>query len=344
MDAYGCRRRRVKRALRRISRKTNAIIIWRAGTRVLVTWCPATSHRETPSKCAMKDAASGRTGKVCTWTSRMPFSASAWKRFAINTEIYSIFMSGSRERTRTPCRCGSIPLLITRWVDYHLMSTIPGLFAGGEANLSDHGANRLGASALMQGLADGYFVLPCTVPDYIASTPPEPVDVSHPAFAESMAEVKNRFKTLVAVKGKRSPDSFHRELGRIMWDNCGIARSDADLRKALARIPELREEFWHNLRIVGGDDEMNQALEKANRVADFLELAELMCIDALQRTESCGGHFRVESQTEEGEAKRDDANFSYTAAWEWKGPGKAPALHKEPLTFEYVPLSQRSYK
>ncbi len=230
------------------------------------------------------------------------------------------------------------------WVDYHLMSTIPGLFAGGEANLSDHGANRLGASALMQGLADGYFVLPCTVPDYIASTPPEPVDVSHPAFAESMAEVKNRFKTLVAVKGKRSPDSFHRELGRIMWDNCGMARSDADLRKALARIPELREEFWHNLRIVGGDDEMNQALEKANRVSDFLELAELMCIDALQRTESCGGHFRVESQTEEGEAKRDDANFSYTAAWEWKGPGKAPALHKEPLTFEYVPLSQRSYK
>jgi succinate dehydrogenase flavoprotein subunit len=230
------------------------------------------------------------------------------------------------------------------WVDYHLMSTIPGLFVGGEANFSDHGANRLGASALMQGLADGYFILPCTVPDYIASTPPDPVDVSDPAFAESKAAVQNRFKTLVAVNGKRSPDSFHRELGRIMWDNCGMARSDADLRKALARIPELREEFWHNLRIVGGDDELNQVLEKANRVSDFLELAELMCIDALQRTESCGGHFRVESQTKEGEAKRDDTHFSYTAAWEWKGPGKAPALHKEPLTFEYVPLSQRSYK
>jgi succinate dehydrogenase / fumarate reductase, flavoprotein subunit len=230
------------------------------------------------------------------------------------------------------------------WVDYHLMSTIPGLFVGGEANFSDHGANRLGASALMQGLADGYFILPCTVPDYLASTALDPVEVSHPAFTASKAEVKNRLEALVAVKGKRSPDSFHRELGKIMWDNCGMARSDAGLRKAIARIPELREEFWHNLRIVGGDDELNQALEKANRVSDFLEIAELMCTDALYRTESCGGHFRVESQTPEGEAKRDDANFSYTSAWEWKGSGQAPALHKEPLTFEYVPLSQRSYK
>ena len=230
------------------------------------------------------------------------------------------------------------------WVDYHLMSTIPGLFVGGEANFSDHGANRLGASALMQGLADGYFVLPCTVPDYIASTALDPVDVSHPAFAESKAEAKNRFKALLAVKGKRSPDSFHRELGKIMWDNCGMARSDAGLRKALSRIPELREEFRHNLKIIGADEELNQALEKANRVSDFLEIAELMCLDALDRRESCGGHFRVESQTDEGEAKRDDANFSYTAAWKWKGPGKAPALYKEPLTFEYVPLSQRSYK
>ena len=230
------------------------------------------------------------------------------------------------------------------WVDYHLMSTIPGLFAGGEANFSDHGANRLGASALMQGLADGYFVLPCTVPNYIASNALDPVDVSHPAFAASKADVEDRLKALTAVQGKRSPDFFHRELGRIMWDNCGMARSDAGLRKALARIPELREEFWHNLRVIGGDDELNQTLEKANRVSDFLEIAELMCTDALDRAESCGGHFRVESQTDEGEAKRDDAHFSYTAAWEWKGRGKAPALHKEPLTFEYVPLSQRSYK
>src|SRR5437870_1922666 len=230
------------------------------------------------------------------------------------------------------------------WVDYHLMSTIPGLFVGGEANFSDHGANRLGASALMQGLADGYFVLPYTVPDYIASNSLEAVDVSHPEFTSAEAEVKDRIKKLVGINGKRSPDSIHKELGRIMWDDCGMSRSDAGLKKALARTPELRDEFWHNLRIVSGDDELNQALEKANRISDFLELAELMCLDALDRTESCGGHFRVESQTAEGEAKRDDANFSYTAAWEWKGPSQAPALHKEPLTFKYIPLSQRSYK
>jgi succinate dehydrogenase / fumarate reductase flavoprotein subunit len=230
------------------------------------------------------------------------------------------------------------------WVDYHLMSTILGLYVGGEANFSDHGANRLGASALMQALADGYFILPCTVPDYIASAKLDPVDISHPAFKESKSEVTNRFKQLVSIQGKRSPDSFHRELGKIMWDNCGMARSDAGLRKALGQIPQLREEFWHNVKIVGGENELNQSLEKANRVSDFLELAELICIDALHRTESCGGHFRIESQTDEGEAKRDDANFSYTAAREWKGPGKAPSLHKEPLTFDYAPLSERSYK
>lgn len=230
------------------------------------------------------------------------------------------------------------------WVDYHLMSTIPGLFVSGEANFSEHGANRLGASALMQGLADGYFILPGTVPDYLASTALNPVDVAHPAFAESKAEVKNRINALINAKGKRSPDSFQRELGTLMWNDCGLARSDAGLRKAFARIPELREEFWHNVRIIGGNDELNQGLEKANRVSDFLELAELMCIDALNRTESCGCHFRVESQTADGEAKRDDAHFCYVASWGWKGLGKAPVLHKEPLTFEYVPLSQRSYK
>jgi len=158
------------------------------------------------------------------------------------------------------------------------------------------------------------------------------------------AEVRDRLKKLVSINGKRTPDSVHKELGRIMWDECGMARSDAGLKKALARIPELRDEFWHNLRLVGGQDELNQALEKANRISDFLELAELMCLDALNRTESCGGHFRVESQTSEGEAKRDDTNFAYTAAWEWRGSGQAPALHKEPLKFEHVPLSQRSYK
>ena len=230
------------------------------------------------------------------------------------------------------------------WVDYHLMTTITGLFAGGEANFSDHGANRLGASALMQGLADGYFVLPYTVPDYIASNPLEAVSVSHPAFAAAEADVKDRFHALLSAKGKRSPDSFHKELGRIVWDECGMARSDAGLRKALEEIPRLREEFWHDLRVVGGMEELNQALEKANRVSDFLELAELMCRDALDRAESCGGHFRVESQTPDGEAKRDDANFSYVAAWEWTGRSETPPLHKEPLAFEHVPLSQRSYK
>jgi len=230
------------------------------------------------------------------------------------------------------------------WVDYHLMSTIPGLFAAGEANFSDHGANRLGASALMQGLADGYFILSATVPDYIASTKLDPVSISESAFQAAKVEVNDRINKLLAINGKRSPDSFHKELGKIVWDDCGMARSEAGLRKALARIPELREEFWRNLRVVGTGGELNQSLEKANRISDFLELAELMCIDALDRKESCGGHFRVESQTADGEAKRDDASFAYTAAWEWKGAGEAPALHKEPLTFEYVPLSQRSYK
>jgi succinate dehydrogenase / fumarate reductase, flavoprotein subunit len=196
----------------------------------------------------------------------------------------------------------------------------------------------------MQGLADGYFIIPSTVPDYIASTKLDPVDSSHPAFAASQAEVEDRINKLLAIGGKRSPDSFHKDLGKLVWNDCGMARSDAGLSNALARIPELREEFWNNLRIVGTGEELNQTLEKANRVSDFLELAELMCVDALNRTESCGCHFRVESQTADGEAKRDDANFAYSAAWEWKSPGQGPALHKEPLTFEYVPLSQRNYR
>jgi succinate dehydrogenase / fumarate reductase flavoprotein subunit len=230
------------------------------------------------------------------------------------------------------------------WVDYRLMSTIPGLFAGGEANFSDQGANRLGASALMQGLSDGYFVLPATVPDYIATTVQEKVDASHPAFREAEESVRQRTKRLLRSDGRLTVDHFHRELGRIMWDNCGMARSDTGLRQALSQIPELREEFHQNVRVLGTGEQLNQSLEKAGRVSDFLELAELMCTDALHRTESCGGHFRLESQTAEGEAKRDDANFSYVAAWEWKGLGQAPALHKEPLAFEHVHLAQRSYK
>ena len=230
------------------------------------------------------------------------------------------------------------------WVDYDLMTTIPGLFAGGEANFSDHGANRLGASALMQGLADGYFVLPATIPNYIASTKLERVDTAHPAFVQAKAEVEERTHKLVSMGGKRTPDSIHKELGRLMWDECGMARSAPGLGRALERIPQLKEEFWSNLILSGGAAELNQSLEKAARIADFLELAELMCTDALQRSESCGAHFREESQTPDGEALRNDAEFSYVSSWEWKGPGQPPALHKEPLAFEHVHLAQRSYK
>src|SRR5881296_2197273 len=230
------------------------------------------------------------------------------------------------------------------WVDYHLMSTITGLFAGGEANFSDQGANRLGASALMQGLSDGYWVLPATVPDYLAKADLPAVDASHRAFREAEEETRQRTHALLQANGQRTVDSFHRELGRLMWDNCGMARSDDTLRRALAKIPELRDEFRKNVRVLGAEEELNQSLEKAGRVADFLELAELMCTDARHRTESCGGHFRVESETAEGEAKRDDATFCYVAAWEYTGPGQAPALHREPLAFEHVHLAQRSYK
>ncbi len=230
------------------------------------------------------------------------------------------------------------------WVDYQLMTTIPGLFAGGEANFSDQGANRLGASALMQGLADGYFILPATVPNYLASNKFEPVKASHPAFRAVEEDVRRRTDALLSTRGRRTVDSFHRELGRMMWDECGMARSESGLRKALARIPELREEFRTDVRVPGDEGGLNQSLEKAGRVADFLELAELMCTDALHRAESCGGHFRVESQTPDGEALRNDDEFSYVAAWEWTGPDRAPALHKEPLTFEYVHPTQRSYK
>jgi succinate dehydrogenase flavoprotein subunit len=230
------------------------------------------------------------------------------------------------------------------WVDYQLMSTVPGLFVSGEANFSDHGANRLGASALMQGLADGYFILPYTLPNYIASSSLEKVDTSHPAFEAAKEDVNNRISKLVNIRGKRTVDSIHKELGKMMWENCGMARNEAGLRSNLSRIPALREEFWNNVNIIGTGEELNQSLEKAGRVADFLELAELMCLDALQRAESCGGHFREESQTPDGEAKRDDEHFSYVSAWEWKGEGGQWELHQEPLAFEYVHLTQRSYK
>ncbi|MEJ3657604.1 fumarate reductase/succinate dehydrogenase flavoprotein subunit [Actinomycetes bacterium KLBMP 9759] len=230
------------------------------------------------------------------------------------------------------------------WVDYDLQSTIPGLFVVGEANFSDHGANRLGASALMQGLADGYFVLPNTIGDYLAGSRLAPVASDSPAVVAAEAEVAQRVETLLSIDGSRTVDSFHRELGHLMWDHCGMERTDAGLRKALDRIPELRREFWSSVKVPGSAATLNQSLEKAGRVADFLELAELMCLDALHRTESCGGHFRAESQTEDGEAARDDAHFSYVAAWGYAGEGNAPVLHKEDLQFTYVHPSQRSYK
>jgi succinate dehydrogenase / fumarate reductase flavoprotein subunit len=230
------------------------------------------------------------------------------------------------------------------WVDYNLQSTITGLFVGGEANFSDHGANRLGASALMQGLADGYFVLPATIPDYLANARPAHVDVTHAAFQEAKQTVAERIQRLLSINGERTVDSIYRELGTLMWNNAGMARSNASLCDALERVPKLREEFWNNVRVAGANEEINQSLERAGRVADFLELAELLCIDALQRTESCGAHFRVESQTDEGEAMRDDEHFSFVAAWHYGGEGKRPLLRKEPLDFENVHLSVRSYK
>ncbi|MFD6662902.1 fumarate reductase/succinate dehydrogenase flavoprotein subunit [Micromonospora chalcea] len=229
------------------------------------------------------------------------------------------------------------------WVDYDLQSSIPGLFVIGEANFSDHGANRLGASALMQGLADGYFVLPNTLANYLASGALEKVDASHPEAVAARTDVEDRIKRLLAINGDRTVDSFHRELGQIMWEHCGMERSEAGLRKAIDEIRALREQFWQRVRVPGDGEGLNQSLEKAGRVADFFELAELMCIDALHREESCGGHFRAEHQTSDGEAQRDDDRFAYVAAWEYTGTGE-PVLHKEDLTFEYVHPTQRSYK
>ena len=230
------------------------------------------------------------------------------------------------------------------WVDYDLRTTVPGLFAIGEANFSDHGANRLGASALMQGLADGYFVLPATLNDYLAEHPgADRLDPQHPAVTAAVDETRQRLHRLVTVDGDRTADSFHREIGELMWEFCGMARTEEGLRKALDRIPQIREEFWRRIKVPGVEAGFNQSLERANRVVDYLELAELMCLDALHRAESCGGHFREESQTPDGEAARRDEEFSYAAAWEFTGTGRPPVLHKEDLVFEYVHPTQRSY-
>ncbi|HEY6987045.1 MAG TPA: fumarate reductase/succinate dehydrogenase flavoprotein subunit [Bryobacteraceae bacterium] len=230
------------------------------------------------------------------------------------------------------------------WVDYHLMSTIPGLFVVGEANFSDHGANRLGASALMQGLSDGYFIVPYTVGDYLANNKVASVSESHPEIRNAVACAQQTIQKLLAIKGKRTVDSYHRELGKIVWDYCGMSRTAAGLNTAIEQVRALRDEYWENVNVPGSAADLNQSLEKAWRVADFFELAELMCIDARERNESCGGHFREEYQTAEGEAQRDDDNFSYVAAWGYRGYGNYPELSKEPLEFEYVHPSQRSYK
>jgi succinate dehydrogenase / fumarate reductase flavoprotein subunit len=230
------------------------------------------------------------------------------------------------------------------WVDYELMTTIPGLFALGEANFSDHGANRLGASALMQGLSDGYFIAPYTVGNYLASNKLDKVDTSHPEFKAAEAQVSATIKKLLSIKGKRTVVSFHKELGKIIWDYCGMSRNEAGLKYAIEKVRGLREEFWNNVLVGGGEEELNTSIEAAGRVADFLELGELMCIDALQRNESCGAHFREEYQTPDGEAQRNDEEYSYSSAWEFNGLDKEPVLNKEPLEFHYVHPSQRSYK
>ncbi|WP_339865866.1 fumarate reductase/succinate dehydrogenase flavoprotein subunit [uncultured Algoriphagus sp.] len=230
------------------------------------------------------------------------------------------------------------------WVDYNLSTTVPGLYSLGEANFSDHGANRLGASALMQGLADGYFVIPYTIGDYLAQIGPAPVDTNHPEFAKAEKGVKDAIQKLLSINGTKTVDHFHKALGHIMWEYCGMARNAEGLTKAKGMIQELRKEFWKDVKVLGANEELNQTLEKASRVADFLELGELMVDDALNRSESCGGHFRLESQTPEGEALRDDENFAYAAAWEFMAENSPETLHKEPLVFENVKLTQRSYK
>ena len=230
------------------------------------------------------------------------------------------------------------------WVDYNLMSNLPGLYVLGEANFSDHGANRLGASALMQGLSDGYFVLPYTIGDHLATSNLPKISDDHPACVQAKKDAEDRISKLLAVQGKRTVDSFHRELGLLMWDKCGMARNKAGLQDAISGIRDLRAQYWKDVRVLGSGDTLNQSLEKAGRVADFMEFAELLAIDALNREESCGGHFREEYQTSEGEAARNDADYSYVAAWEFQSGGAEPILHKEPLVFENVKPSTRSYK
>ncbi len=268
-----------------------------------------------------------------------------WERYSNLFEMYERITG--EDPTKRPMRIFPAPhyTMGGLWVDYHLQTTVEGLYAIGEANFSDHGANRLGASALMQGLADGYFVLPYTIGDFLADKLQEtPLETDHPAFLDAEKAVADRTAQLLGINGSRTVDWFHRELGKILWEHCGMERNAAGLEKALSEIPALKAEFWNDVRVPGSASTLNSSLEKAGRVADFIELGELMVRDALDREESCGGHFRTESQTDEGEALRDDENYSYVAAWDWQGEDAPQRLHTEPLEFEYVKLTQRSYK
>ncbi|HXU36998.1 MAG TPA: fumarate reductase/succinate dehydrogenase flavoprotein subunit [Blastocatellia bacterium] len=266
------------------------------------------------------------------------------ERYANLFEMYERITGDDAYRTPMRIYPASHYTMGGLWVDYNLMSNIPGLYVVGEANFSDHGANRLGASALMQGLADGYFVLPYTIGDYFATERPQKPSVDHPEFRKVEEEVAARTTKLLSIKGRRTVTEFHRELGKLMWDNCGMARNEAGLKEALEKIPALRREFWQDVNVLGEGNELNQSLEYAGRVADFMEFGELLVLDAMLRDESCGAHFREEYQTADGEAKRDDENFSYVAAWEYQGADAPPILHKEKLEYEEVHLAQRSYK
>jgi len=266
------------------------------------------------------------------------------ERYANLFEMYERITGDDAYRTPMRIYPASHYTMGGLWVDYNLMSNIPGLYVVGEANFSDHGANRLGASALMQGLADGYFVLPYTIGDYFATERPQKPSVDHPEFRKVEEEVAARTTKLLSIKGRRTVTEFHRELGKLMWDNCGMARNEAGLKEALEKIPALRREFWQDVNVLGEGNELNQSLEYAGRVADFMEFGELLVLDAMLRDESCGAHFREEHQTADGEAKRDDENFSYVAAWEYQGADAPPILHKEKLEYEEVHLAQRSYK
>ena len=346
LGAEGVRRRALARP---DPRGRSATTSSSAATRRSATWCRATSRRAPPKR----EVDAGRGVGPLKNGVYLDF-ADAIARLGHDTiqERYgNLFQMYERITGEDPF---NVPMRIYPavhytmgglWVDYNLMSNIPGLYVLGEANFSDHGANRLGASALMQGLADGYFVLPATISDYLApQLGNEPVPTDDPVFTDAEAEVTERVRALLSVNGSRTVDWFHRELGKILWEHCGMARSKESLEKALAEIPALREEFHKDVRILGDGMSLNQSLEKAGRVADFLEFGELLVRDALHREESCGGHFRTEHQTEEGEALRDDEHFAYVAAWEYTGDLANPILHKEPLEFEYVHLAQRSYK